>query len=145
MSAEVVAVSSKPAHGVNKTNRPVIRLLAGEGVEGDAHCGATVKHRSRWRRDPLQPNLRQVHLLHAELFEELAGKGFAIMPGLMGENVTTLGIDLLGLSTGAILRLGATAVVQVTGLRNPCYQLDELQPGLMAACLNKQGGELVRK
>ena len=145
MSAEVVAVSSKPAHGVNKTNRRVIRLLAGEGVEGDAHCGATVKHRSRWRRDPLQPNLRQVHLLHAELFEELAAKGFEVGPGLMGENVTTRGVDLLTLSTGAILRLGATAVLQVTGLRNPCYQLDELKPGLMAACLDKRGGELVRK
>ena len=145
MTAEVVAVSAKPRHGVDKTNRPVIRLIAGEGVEGDAHCGATVKHRSRWRRDPTQPNIRQVHLLHAELFEELADKGFAVTPGLMGENITTRGIDLLGLSAGAVLRLGRDAVVEVTGLRNPCYQLDELQPGLMAACLDKRDGELVRK
>lgn len=146
MTAEIVAVSAKPKHGVNKTNRSVIRLLAGEGVEGDAHCGATVKHRSRWRRDPTQPNIRQVHLLHAELFEELAANGFQVTPGLMGENVTTRGIDLLNLPRGAILRLGAEAVVQVTGLRNPCYQLDELQPGLMAACLEKAAeGELIRK
>jgi len=145
LSGRVIAVSSKPKHGVDKTNRLVIRLLAGEGVEGDAHCGATVKHRSRWRRDPTQPNVRQVHLLHAELFDELAVKGFAVTPGLMGENVTTSGVDLLGLSEGAIVRLGPDALVQITGLRNPCYQLDALQQGLMAACLDKRGGELVRK
>ena len=146
MTAEVVAVSAKPRHGVDKTNRSVIRLLAGEGVEGDAHCGATVKHRSRWRRDPTQPNIRQAHLLHAELFEELAEKGFAVTPGLMGENITTRGVDLLNLPRGAILRLGQEAVVQVTGLRNPCYQLDQLQQGLMAACLEKAGdGDLIRK
>ena len=145
MSGRVVAVSSKPKHGVDKTNRAMIRLLAGEGVEGDAHCGATVKHRSRWRRDPSQPNLRQVHLLHAELFDELAAKGFAVTPGLMGENVTTSGVDLLGLGEGAIVRLGPDAVVRITGLRNPCYQLDALQQRLMAACLDKRDGDLVRK
>jgi MOSC domain-containing protein YiiM len=145
LSAEVVAVSAKPTHGVDKPNRAAIRLLVGEGVEGDAHCGATVKHRSRWRRDPAQPNLRQVHLLQVELFAELAAQGFEITPGLMGENVTTRGIDLLALPAGAIVRLGAEAAVRITGLRNPCYQLDELQPGLMAACLEKRGDELVRK
>lgn len=145
MSGRVVAVSSKPKHGVSKTNRATIRLLAGEGVEGDAHRGATVKHRSRWRRDPTQPNVRQVHLLQAELFDELAAKGFAVTPGLMGENVTTHGIDLLALSEGAIVRLGPDAVVRITGLRNPCYQLDALQQGLMAACLDKRDGALVRK
>jgi MOSC domain-containing protein YiiM len=142
----VVAVGAKPGHGVDKPLRPVIRLIAGEGVEGDAHCGATVKHRSRWRRDPTQPNLRQVHLIHAELHEELAAQGFTVTPGLMGENITTRGLDLLALPQGAILRLGAEAVVALTGLRNPCYQLDELQPGLMAACLQKTAdGGLVRK
>jgi MOSC domain-containing protein YiiM len=142
----VVAVSAKAKHGVNKPNREVVRLIAGEGVEGDAHCGATVKHRSRWRRDPAQPNLRQVHLLHAELHDELAAKGFAVTPGLMGENITTRGLDLLGLPRGTIVRLGLEAVVQVTGLRNPCYQLDGLQRGLMAACLDKTAdGQLIRK
>jgi MOSC domain-containing protein YiiM len=142
----VVAVSAKAKHGVDKPNREVVRLIAGEGVEGDAHCGATVKHRSRWRRDPAQPNLRQVHLLHAELHDELAAKGFAVTPGLMGENITTRGLDLLGLPTGTIVRLGLEAVVQVTGLRNPCYQLDGLQRGLMAACLDKTSdGQLIRK
>jgi len=142
----VVAVSAKAKHGVDKANRDVVRLIAGEGIEGDAHCGVTVKHRSRWRKDPTQPNIRQVHLLHAELHEELAAKGFAVTPGLMGENITTRGVDLLGLPRGAIVRLGAQAVVEVAGLRNPCYQLDELQPGLMAACLEKTAdGELIRK
>jgi MOSC domain-containing protein YiiM len=142
----VIAVSAKSRHGVNKANREVVRLIAGEGVEGDAHCGATVKHRSRWRRDPTQPNIRQVHLMHAELHEDLAAKGFVVTPGLMGENVTTRSLDLLALPAGARLRLGAQAVVQVTGLRNPCYQLDQLQPGLMAACLDKTAdGQLIRK
>jgi MOSC domain-containing protein YiiM len=142
----VIAVSAKGRHGVDKANREVVRLIAGEGVEGDAHCGATVKHRSHWRRDPTQPNVRQVHLMHAELHDELAAKGFAVTPGLMGENITTRGVDLLGLPKGAIVRLGPDAAVEITGLRNPCYQLDELQRGLMAACLDKTAdGELVRK
>jgi len=145
LSGVVAAVSAKAKHGVDKPNRAVISLLAGEGVEGDAHCGVTVKHRSRWRRDPAQPNLRQAHLLHEELFTELAAQGFSIRPGLMGENITTRGLDLLSLPAGAILRLGQAAVVRLTGLRNPCYQLDELQPGLMAACLERREGELIRK
>jgi len=146
LSGTVIAVSAKAKHGVKKVNALSIRLLAGQGVEGDAHCGPTVKHRSRWRRDPNQPNIRQVHLMHAELHEELAGQGFPVTPGLMGENVTTRGVDLLALPKGARLRLGAEAVVEITGLRNPCYQLDQLQPGLMAACLDRDAdGGLVRK
>jgi MOSC domain-containing protein YiiM len=142
----VIAVSAKPKHGVDKTNRLVVRLIAGEGVEGDAHCGPTVKHRSRWRRDASQPNIRQVHLIHAELHDELAVRGFDLAPGLMGENITTRGVDLLGLPAGAMLRLGDEAVVELTGLRNPCYQLDQLRPGLMAACLDKAAdGALIRK
>src|SRR5262245_1135407 len=101
-----------------------IRLTAGLGVEGDAHAGATVKHRSRVERDPTKPNLRQVHLMHAELFDELHDAGFRVAPGDLGENITTRGIDLLALPTGARLHLGASAVVEVTGLRNPCYQID---------------------
>lgn len=145
-TATVVAVSRKPTHGVDKPNQPVIRLIAGEGVEGDAHCGTKVKHRSRVRANPDQPNLRQVHLVHAELHDELAAQGFRLAPGLLGENVTTRGVDLLGLPTDARLRLGDEAVVQITGLRNPCVQLDGLQPGLMAACVSPAGdGSLVRK
>jgi len=146
LSGTVVAVSLKAKYGVKKVNAPSIRLLAGQGVEGDAHCGPTVRHRSRWRRDPTQPNIRQVHLMHEELHAELAARGFPVTPGLMGENVTTRGVDLLGLPRGARLRLGAEAVVEITGLRNPCYQLDQLQPGLMAACLARDGdGGLIRK
>ncbi len=131
---------------MSKPNEERIRLLPGLGVEGDAHLGETVKHRSRVRRDPSQPNLRQVHLLHAELHDELRGAGFDLVPGEMGENVTTCGVDLLALPTGSRLRLGPAAVVEVTGLRNPCTQLDGLRPGLMAATLDRDDdGGLVRR
>lgn len=146
MTVVVAAVSSSPRHGFSKTDRPVVRLVAGLGVEGDAHAGESVQHLSRVRRDPTQPNLRQVHLVHAELHDELATAGFAVGPGDMGENVTTRGVDLLALPTGALLRLGADAVVEVTGLRNPCGQLDRFQDGLMAALLGRDaGGGVVRK
>ena len=146
MPGTVIAVSRSPSHTLSKPNEGSIRLLAGLGVEGDAHMGITVKHRSRVRRDPSQPNLRQVHLIHAELHDELEAAGFRLAPGVMGENVTTSGVDLLGLPTGTRLRLGAAALVEVTGLRNPCAQLDKIQPGLMAATLARDaGGNLVRK
>lgn len=143
---EVVAVACDRAHRFSKPPAASIRLIAGLGVEGDAHLGVTVQHRSRVAKDPGQPNLRQVHLLHAELLDELAGKGFAVPPGAIGENVLTRGVDLLGLSAGTRLRLGETAVVEVTGLRNPCAQLDRYQPGLMKATLDRAAdGSLIRK
>ena len=146
MNAHVTAVSRSAAHTMTKQNEASIRLLAGLGVDGDAHQGRTVKHRSRVARDPSKPNLRQVHLIHAELHDELTAAGFAASAGLMGENVTTRGVDLLGLPRGTRLRLGDTAVVEVTGLRNPCKQLDGLQPGLMAATLERdEDGALIRK
>lgn len=146
MAAVVTAVSVSPGHTMSKPNATGIRLLAGLGVEGDAHLGATVKHRSRVARDPTTPNLRQVHLIHAELHDELHGRGFVLAPGQMGENVTTRGLDLLALPAGARLCLGPEAVIEVTGLRNPCAQLDGIQPGLMAAVLDRDAdGGLVRK
>ena len=146
MSALVTAVARSPSHTLRKPLEPAITLLAGLGVEGDAHMGVTVKHQSRVARDPAQPNLRQVHLIHAELHDELRLRGFALAPGQMGENVTTRGIDLLGLPTGTRLRLGAEALVEITGLRNPCAQLDGIQPGLMKAVLDRDAdGNLVRK
>jgi MOSC domain-containing protein YiiM len=146
MSGVVVAVSRSPTHSMRKPRAAAIRLLAGLGVEGDAHRGATVKHRSRVARDPTQPNLRQVHLIHAELHGELRAGGFALSPGEMGENITTSGVDLLGLPTGTRLRLGPAAIVEVTGLRNPCRQLDGLRPGLMAATVARDAqGALIRK
>ncbi|MGI8551516.1 MAG: MOSC domain-containing protein [Dehalococcoidia bacterium] len=146
MDGVVMAVSRSAKHTLSKPNGESIRLLAGLGVEGDAHQGTTVKHRSRVARDPSQPNLRQVHLIHAELHDELLAAGFAVAPGQLGENVTTSGIDLLGLPAGARLHLGETAVVEVTGLRNPCLQLDRIQPGLMAATLAQdEQGNLIRK
>jgi MOSC domain-containing protein YiiM len=131
---------------MSKPVRESLVLVAGLGVEGDAHQGVRVKHRSRVRRDPTAPNLRQVHLMHAELHEELAAEGFSVSPGQLGENVTTRGVDLLGLPAGTRLHLGATAVVEVTGLRNPCTQLDGIQEGLMEATLDRdENGGLVRK
>ena len=124
MDGVVTAVSRKATHTFSKPNQGSIRLLTGLGVEGDAHLGETVKHRSRVARDPSQPNLRQVHLIHAELHDELQAADFDVSAGQMGENVTTRGVDLLGLPTGTRLHLGDTAVVEVTGLRNPCAQLD---------------------
>ena len=138
---EVVAVSRSPGHTMAKPNVDAITLLEGLGVEGDAHCGVTVKHRSRVARDPTQSNLRQVHLVHAELHDELRAAGFDVVPGRMGENVTTRGIDLLGLPVGARLRLGADAVVEITGLRNPCGQLDGIQPGLRSATIERGAGD----
>jgi MOSC domain-containing protein YiiM len=142
----VTAVSRAAEHTFSKPSVPWIRLLAGLGVEGDAHLGRTVQHRSRVARDPSQPNLRQVHLIHEELHDELRTRGFEVAPGAIGENVTTRGVDLLGLPTAARLRLGDSAVVELTGLRNPCAQLDRFQRGLMAAVLGRdRDGELVRK
>ena len=130
-------VAADGRHRFSKQTQDVIRLIEGEGVEGDAHRGVTVKHRSRVRADPTQPNLRQVHLIHGELHDELVAKGFSVGPGVMGENVTTRGLDLLGLPCGTLLRLGDTAVVEVTGLRNPCSQIEKFQTGLLKAVLDR--------
>ena len=145
MNGIVVAVASRAGHSFSKDLRPSIRLVAGEGVEGDAHCGITVKHRSRVARDPTQPNLRQVHLIHAELFDELRAAGYEIVPGDLGENVTTRGLALLGLGVGTMLEVGEVRL-EVTGLRNPCQQINKFRSGLMQAVLDYDAaGELVRK
>lgn len=145
MIAEIIAVAARKGHGVGKTPQLSIRLVAGKGFEGDAHCGERVKHRSRARFNPSLPNLRQVHLIHAELFTELSAKGFELAPGQMGENITTHGLDLLTLPVRTRLHIGE-AVVELTGLRNPCVQLERMMPGLMAACLDHDAdGTLVRK
>lgn len=146
MTAKVIAVSLSSGHTFSKPNADSIRLLTGLGVEGDTHLGVTVQHRSDVRKDPTRPNLRQVHLMHAELQDELLAAGYKVGPGIMGENVTTRGIDLLGLPTGTRLRLGNEAVIEITGLRNPCRQLDAYQPGLTAAVLDRDAdGNLIRK
>lgn len=134
---QVVSVSLSGKHTFRKKPADQIHLLTGLGVEGDAHCGALVKHRYHVRNDPTRPNLCQVHLLHSELFPELAAKGIVIAPGEMGENITTSGLDLLGLPTGAQLRIGASAIVEVTGLRTPCVQMNKLRPGLMQAVMER--------
>lgn len=143
----VIAVSASAGHTMTKPNANAIRLLVGLGVEGDAHSGETVKHRSHVRRDPARRNLRQVHLIGCELHDELAGRGFpGLRPGQMGENITTKDVDLLGLPAGTRLHLGDEAIVEVTGLRNPCAQLDGIRPGLMKATLDRDDdGDIVMK
>ncbi len=146
MNGVVVGVSRSAEHNFSKFGEASVRLVAGLGVEGDAHQGATVKHRSRVRRDPSQPNLRQVHLIPAELHDELKAEGFQVSPGQMGENITTRGVDLLALPTASRLRLGDDCVVELTGLRNPCVQLDGFQDGLMAALFDRdEAGNILRK
>jgi len=141
----ILAVCKSPGHTMSKPATEHVRLIEGIGIEGDAHAGTTVKHRSRVAKDPTIPNLRQVHLMHAELFDELRTRGFEVRPGQMGENITTTGIDLLSLPRGTRLKLGATATVEITGLRNPCSQIDGIQPGLMEAVLERKPSGLVRK
>jgi MOSC domain-containing protein YiiM len=146
MSAIVTAVSRSKSHTFSKPNELMIRLVEGLGIEGDAHMGEKVKHRHHAAKNPDAPNLRQVHLMHEELFDELRAGGFNVAPGAIGENVTTRGIDLLALPTGTRLRLGPDAVIEITGLRNPCRQIDAYQQGLTAAVLGRDPeGQLIRK
>ncbi|QJB69407.1 MOSC domain-containing protein [Parasphingorhabdus halotolerans] len=142
----VVSVNRDKLHQFSKASGRQITLVTGKGVLGDAHCGETVQHRSRVAKDPSQPNLRQVHLIHEELFAELREKGFAIAPGDLGENITTRNIDLLGLPRGTKLKIGADAIIEITGLRNPCLQLDRFSKGLMQAVLSRdENSQLIRK
>jgi MOSC domain-containing protein YiiM len=144
--ASVIAVSRDDRHRFSKPQAESIVLLAGLGVEGDAHCGATVKHRSRVAADPAAPNLRQVHLIPLELLEELRGSGYDIAPGQMGENITTSGLDVLALPRGTVLRIGADAAVEVTGLRNPCKQIELFRTGLLKHVVGRdQKGAVVRR
>lgn len=144
--ARVIAVACSAGHGFSKPCQEAITLVAGLGVAGDAHAGVTVQHRSRLASTPDAPNLRQVHLLHAELFDELEPQGFVLAPGDIGENLLTRGINLLGLPNATRLQIGADAELEITGLRNPCHQLDRFRPGLMAATLARGvDGSLVRK
>lgn len=141
-----MAVSRDPAHRFSKPVVDEITLVAGWGIEGDTHAGVTVQHRSRVARDPDQPNLRQVHLIHAELFDEVAASGYSVEPGQLGENITTRGLDLLGLPTGTLLHLGGRAIVRITGLRNPCQQINGFEPGLLREVLGRShDGTVERK
>jgi MOSC domain-containing protein YiiM len=145
-SPRVAGLALSPRHRFSKEPVPEVRLLAGHGIEGDAHAGTTVRHRSRRRFRPQDPNLRQVHLLAGELLDELTAKGYDVAPGRLGENVTTVGVDLLALPTGTVLRLGEAAEVEVTGLRNPCVQIDRYSDGLMAQVIGRSDdGEVVRR
>lgn len=145
-AAVVVAVWASATHSFSKFGQAELRVIEGQGVEGDTHCGVTVKHRSRVAKDPTQPNLRQVHLIQGELFDELAAQGFGVQPGLLGENITTRGIDLLALPRDAELHIGSDVVLRVTGLRNPCPQIENFEAGLLKAVVDRDAdGEVVRK
>ena len=142
----VVAVASKPDPGVHKVPREAVTLVAGHGVEGDYHAGRFVRHRSRAAKTPDLPNRRQVHLIHSELFDEVAALGIEVRPGAMGENITTRGLAILDLPPGTRLHLGAEAVVEVTGCRNPCAQLDAVDPRLLPQVAQKAAdGTIMRK
>lgn len=144
--SNVLSVSKHASHTFSKQTASSIKLIAGEGVEGDAHRGTTVKHRSRVKVDPTQPNLRQVHLIHGELIEQLQQQGFDVQPGTLGENITTQGLDLLSLPTDTELQIGEQVRLKITGLRNPCKQLDNYQMGLTKAVLDRDSeGRLIRK
>ncbi len=146
MDSVITAVSKNATYAFSKPNQGSVHLLAGLGVDGDVHMGEKVKHRSRMLKNPDQPNLRQVHLIHSELHDELRAKGFDVSAGQMGENITTRGVDLLNLPKGTRLHLGNTAVVEVTGLRNPCEQINNFQDGLLKACVEKdEHGDIIRK
>jgi MOSC domain-containing protein YiiM len=143
---EVVAVAASGRHGFSKQTVPLIRLVEGLGVEGDAHLGRTVQHLSRLRHHAAEPNLRQVHLIHAELFDDVHEGGYRVLAGDLGENVTTCGLDLLALPVDTVLLLGDTAEVRLTGLRNPCLQIDRFRPGLLGQVVHRtEDGTLVRK
>jgi MOSC domain-containing protein YiiM len=145
MAASVVAVHRSISHGFSKKSADSIQLTAGIGVVGDAHAGALVRHRSRVAADPTQPNLRQVHLMHSELFDLVANEGYHVEPGNLGENVTTLGLDLLGLPVGATLAIGSDVILAMTGLRNPCRQINVFQTGLLSELLRRaDDGSTVR-
>lgn len=146
LNGRVIAVARDDAHQFSKTIVDEIQIAVGKGVDGDAHSGATVKHRSRVAADPGQPNLRQVHLIQSELFSEVSEQGFVVRPADLGENITTVGIDLMRLPKGTILRIGSSVELEVTGLRNPCKQIDDFQKGLLSAVVMRgKNGELIRK
>ncbi|MGN6198816.1 MOSC domain-containing protein [Humibacter sp.] len=146
VTARVVSVSRDEGHRFSKPRVEEIRLIEGWGVEGDAHAGTTVQHLSRVARDPHQPNLRQVHLVHSELFDEVRRNGYDVEPGQLGENITTAGLDLLALPTGTVLHIGESASIRLTGLRNPCEQINGLAPRLMKEMVFRlPDGTVVRK
>lgn len=147
MLGRIIGLARDGEHRFSKLPCESLRFIVGEGIEGDAHRGATVQHLSRVAKHPTVPNLRQVHLIQSELFDDLAGAGFTVGPGVLGENVTTFGIDLLALSRGTRLHLGDEVVLEVTGLRNPCAQIDDaIGKGGMEAVLDRsEDGSLIRK
>jgi hypothetical protein len=145
VTATVRALHRSAEYTFSKETCPSLELIAGIGVADDVHAGAAVRHRSRVERDPLQPNLRQVHLFDSELLDLLSGEGFALTPGVLGENITTSGLAALSLPTGTLLRVGPKALLALTGIRNPCAQIEARFPGLLKRMVHRtELGDLVR-
>ena len=143
---KVYSVHASSTHSIRKENRSYIHIIEGFGVEGDAHAGKKVKHRYLVRKDPERPNLRQVHFISYEIYEDLRQSGFNILEGEMGENITTVGIDLMNLPLDTIFRIGGDVELKITGMREPCHLLDEIQNGLMKATVSKnEEGHIIRK
>ena len=141
----VLSVSRDDKHRFSKPTVSSIRLVAGFGVEGDSHAGATVQHLYEKKRNPSAPNLCQVHFMAAELFDDLVPTGYTVAPGELGENVTTEGINLMSLPLGTQLHLGAQAVVSVTGMRSPCSLINGYQKGLMKQLIKTDAAGTVHR
>jgi len=144
-SGKVHSLSSSAQHSFSKHTTHQVEVIKGIGIKGDAHAGVKVKHRSRVAKDPNQPNLRQIHLIHLELLKELVAKGYTVNPGDLGENITTEGISILNLPKDTILKIGENVAIQITGLRNPCHQIDKFQKGLLKEVVGKNdAGDIIR-
>ena len=136
----VAGVFVSGGHTFSKSERYSVTLLQGLGIEGDAHCGSTVQHLSDRKKNSTRSNLRQLHLIQSELIEELNATGFDVRPGDLGENITTGQIDLPALPQGTLLRIGDTAVVEITGLRTPCFKIERFRKGLRSAVTEHRHG-----
>lgn len=133
-TGRVVGLAGERLHRFSKSARESLVLLKGLGAGGDVHAGPFVRHRYLARLQPKMANLRQVHLIPSELFEALRVDGYALRAGDLGENILTAGLDLEALPLGTILKLGAQATIELTGLRTPCVLIDRSSPDLRPRC-----------
>jgi hypothetical protein len=144
LKGKVVAVCCNPEPGLPKPVVDAVHLIENWGVEGDYHAGSLVRHRYLAKKDPNRPNLRQALLVDAAVFVELARQDIHIGPGTMGENITIEGIDVMQLLEGTHLAIGST-IVEVMERRNPCYQLNGIDPRLLKAVVKKQPEQTIFK
>lgn len=144
VGGKVIAVCCNPEPGLPKPVVDTVHLIENWGVEGDYHAGPLVRHRYLAKKDPTKPNMRQVLLMDAVVFADLAQNDIHIGPGMMGENITIEGLAVMQLAVGTRLAIGS-AVVEVTERRSPCYQLNGIDPRLLKAVVTKQDGQAIFK